>query len=172
MNRRYSLLAIGGLVFATALIWLIAIRFKSGLSETKVLTESVIQLHKASTHFPIGLLLASMAFDLAGVVFKNRGLHAAAFWSLLGGTAGAVVTLLFGILGNPLTDPTSDLTIKALRHQNVGILAAAVFGLLSVWRIAREGKMGRAEGVAYGVVLVAGAALISFTGYLGGHIYE
>ena len=103
---------------------------------------------------------------------RNRGLRSAAFWTLLAGTAGIVATLLLGILGNPFTDPSSEFTTKTLRHQRMGIIAAAIFGVLCFWRIAREGKMSKAEGVGYGIVLLAGVGLVSYTGYLGGHLLE
>ena len=54
----------------------------------------------------------------------------------------------------------------------MGIIAAAIFGLLCFWRIAREGKMSKAEGMGYGIVLLAGVGLVSYTGYLGGYLLE
>ena len=54
----------------------------------------------------------------------------------------------------------------------MGISAAAIFGVLCVWRIAREGKMSKTEAVGYGIVLLAGVGFICFTGYRGGHLLE
>lgn len=155
MTRRhyYALLALG-LLFGVA-IWIVATRFHGRLAEAHLGGESVIAIHKASTHFPIGLLLTS-----------------AAFWALLAGTLGAVGTTLLGLLGDPFATDASQLTIKVAAHQRVGIASVVIFGVICAWRLTRRQRLERAEGWIYGLVTLAGVALVTYTGYLGGHLLD
>jgi uncharacterized membrane protein len=172
MNRRhyYALLTLG--LVLGVLIWLVATRFHGRLSEAQLGGESVIALHKASTHFPIGLLLTSAAFDLAGVVFRRSDLTSAAFWTLLAGTVGAVGATLLGLLGDPFATDASQLAMKVAAHQRVGIASVVIFGVICAWRLTRRQKLGRIEGVFYSIVTLVGVALVSYTGYLGGHLLD
>ena len=106
-----------------------------------------------------------------------------AFWTLLLGVAGAAVTAVLGFVGNPFRDETgllgslgreydSELATKVVRHQWVGIVAFVIFGLLALWRVRRNGRMGRVEGLAYSALSVVGLLAVGMTGYLGGHVMD
>jgi uncharacterized membrane protein len=169
-RHSYALLAFGLLI--GVVIWIVATRFHGRLGEAHLGGESVIALHKASTHFPIGLLLTSAAFDLAGVILRRSDLKSAAFWTLLAGTLGAVGTTLLGLLGDPFATDASQLTVKVAAHQRVGIASVVVFGVICAWRLTRRQRLERTEGWLYGLITLAGVALVSYTGYLGGHLLD
>ena len=134
--------------------------------------ETMIQIHQASIHFPIGLLLTSAAFEVAALLLRRKDLNAAAFWTLLAGAAGAVGAAGAGLLGNPFATDVSAIGQKVLVHQKVGMVTAVVFVLLALWRVTRRGRTGTGEGLLIALVTLAGVALVSVTGYLGGHLMD
>ena len=140
--------------------------------EAKVWTESMTQLHAASAHFPIALLLTSATFEFAGLLLRRNDLQAAAFWAHLAGVAGASATVVIGYLGNPFAKDTSEMAAKVLLHQRAGTVTVVLFGLLAVWRVARGNRLTLVEGVFYALATLAGVAVVSATGYLGGHLLE
>ena len=140
--------------------------------EWKVGPEAITQIHAASAHFPIGLLLTSAAFEVAGLLLRRQDFTIVAFWTLLAGTAGAVGTAVVGFLGNPFVGDTSEMGQKVLLRQKVGSISAILFLLLAVWRVARRGRMGKAEGAVIALATLFGVAFVSATGYLGGHLME
>lgn len=50
-------------------------------------------------HFPIGLLLASVAFDVISLRVAEGSLPAAAYWMLTAGLVDGVVAALSGVIG-------------------------------------------------------------------------
>ena len=74
------------------------------------------ELHPIIVHFPIALLLTSLALDLAAVVFRRATLVEGATWALLLGAPGAVVALATGRLSehdvNTATAPTRSICIR------------------------------------------------------------
>src|SRR5580704_5103590 len=57
--------------------------------------------HGATVHFPIALVLCSGVLDLSGFLFpglaSRRGLHVAAYWTLLLGAMGTVPAVASGL---------------------------------------------------------------------------
>jgi uncharacterized membrane protein len=171
-ERSRSVTAVWILAALAAVVVWVAARANGRLVEAKLWTESMTQLHAASAHFPIALLLSSAFFDAAGLVSRRDDLRVAGFWSLLAGTLGAVATVVIGFLGNPFATDTSEIAAKVMLHQRVGVATAILFGLLTVWRVARGSRLTRLEGFLYTLVTLVGIVVVSVTGYLGGHLLE
>ena len=65
-------------------------------------------LHPLFVHFPIALLLSSVAFSWAGRLWQGKNFDQAAWYTLLLGLAGTLVTLITGLLaaqGVPADSP-------------------------------------------------------------------
>jgi uncharacterized membrane protein len=128
-------------------------------------------LHGGSTHFPIGLMIASVLFD-ALAYFLNRepykrDLHAAGFYTLLLGAAGCFAAVLSG------------LAISAWQFFGAGLLAKhhdfvwPAFGLmigLAVWRLVVRGGASRPAFGIYLIVAALTAVLMGAAGYFGGEL--
>src|SRR5919112_480016 len=69
--------------------------------EWNLFGESLTNLHRASAHFPIGLLMSSAFFDLLGLALRRDDLKAAGFWTHLLGVLAAAATVTLGLIGNP-----------------------------------------------------------------------
>jgi len=127
--------------------------------------------HGATVHFPLALAFVSGAADATAFVFAARpfarDLHAAGYWTMVGGALGsvpAVVSGLFltkgGLLGH-----------GALRmHHLFAWPAFALLVGLGTWRIC-TGPVGSRRpftGYLLGVAIAAG--LVSAAGYWGGEL--
>lgn len=129
---------------------------------------SLIELHMASAHFPIALLLTSVVCEAIGAVWKKAsGLRTTAFWTHILGTISAAATVALGWFGNPTRGKNNEFAQMVTVHQWWGIAALAIFALLAVWRLKRGPKCSRVETTAYALVSLLGVALVSITGYLG-----
>ncbi len=171
-HKRRNLALIGGAILLSCVAVLVASKWNGKAMEANVLGESVINLHKASTHFPIGLLLASAFLDTGALITGRADLRKAAFWTMVGGTLSCVLTVLFGFLGNPFAGDTGALAAKVALHQKVGIFSTALFGVLTLWRVGRESRFSKIESALFTVATLVAVAMISATGYLGGHLLD
>jgi len=142
---------------------------------------SVMELHMAAAHFPIGLLLSSAFFDAAGAVARRPQLRETAYWTHLLGVVAAVVTVTLGLWGNPFQDSVGflgnpfghsggEIGAMVVRHQWMGITSLVVFALLAVWRVRQRNDFGGPRLLAYAAVTMVGVLVVSVTGYLGSHI--
>ena len=152
-------------------------------AEFQLFGESLIDLHRASSHFPMGLLMSSVLFDALAILLRREDFRTTAFWTLMFGVAGAAGTLFLGLVGNPFLDEMgllgslskpydNELVAKAVQHQWAGIVAFITFSLLAIWRTLRRERFGRFEGFAYSALSLTGLAAVGLTGYLGGHLMD
>ncbi|RYG71137.1 DUF2231 domain-containing protein [bacterium] len=132
---------------------------------------TLIELHQASVHFPIGLLLTSVFCDAVGGIWKKAaGFRTTAYWTHMLGTVAAAVSVGLGWFGNPVRGQEGKFAQMVAVHQWWGIASLVVFALLAWWRLARREKRGSAESVSYAALSLLGVAIISITGYLGAHL--
>jgi uncharacterized membrane protein len=129
------------------------------------------KVHGAAVHFPIALVLCSWALDASGLLFPGlaarRGLHAASYWTLLGGALGTVPAVVSGLVMTRGVVLGHD----ALRlHHLFAWPAFALIVGLAAWRsLAPEFATRRAIGAYLGVASLAGI-LVSAAGYWGGEM--
>ena len=131
---------------------------------------SLIELHQASTHLSIGLLLGGVLFDGSATLFKKPVLRETAFWAQTGGTILLLATFLLGYLGNPFAGKGSELGQKAELHFYFACATLVTFGVLALWRVLRLRRMAKIEMAVYGFLTLIGVALIAVVGWMGGHI--
>jgi len=130
---------------------------------------SLIEFHQASTHFPIGLLLAAALFDFGSLAGRKTAWRDAAFWVQILGTFALLVTLASGYFGNSFHG-TGGEGQKATWHQNFAFITTGIFLLLAAWRLARRTKLRRLETAVYALLTLVAVAAISITGWMGSQI--
>ena len=126
-------------------------------------------LHPTLVHFPIGLFVLSLFFDLAAL-FAGAGnaLVRGAFYAMLGGVVMALIAALPGFVD--WLDIRRDHPAKPLATYHMALNLAAV-GLYVVNLLTRQGELDRAQPAILGVVLSAlGVGIIAVSGYLGGKL--
>jgi uncharacterized membrane protein len=135
---------------------------------------SLIEAHQGSTHLSIGLLMGALLFDLAAilVVKKRAPWREAALWMQVLGTLLLVFTFALGFYGNPLLHKHNEMAQKADWHFRFGVVTLCIFLFLTAWRVARWSKWRRVESTLYALATGLGIALISITGWMGGHIFD
>jgi uncharacterized membrane protein len=124
-------------------------------------------LHPILVHFPIALLFASVALNLAGYIFRIVNLTRAGFYLLALGVAGAGVAALVGpdhATGSAAADALLIL------HQNFALLTVALgVSLLLVRFFAAEGIVNP-WALLYFLVALTLLGVLALTGYYGGEL--
>jgi uncharacterized membrane protein len=92
------------------------------------------ELHPIVVHFPIALLITSVALDFAGVILRRAGLTTAATWCLILGVPGAFAALFSGFLSE--RDVQLALAGDLLHlHKVCAVLTTFSFSLLLLVRL-------------------------------------
>lgn len=94
----------------------------------------IAELHPIIVHFPIALLLSSVALDFAAVIFRRASLVEGATWTLALGTPGALAALASGWLSEK--DVNLALAGDLLHlHKVCAVLASVAFSVLLLLRL-------------------------------------
>ena len=92
------------------------------------------ELHPILVHFPLALLIASVALDIASVWIRRLGLSQAATWCLVLGAPGAGLALLSGWISERGIEATAPPQLLHL-HKVFAVLATLIFGTLLFVRL-------------------------------------
>jgi len=123
--------------------------------------------HPILIHFPIGLFIASVVFDLLAVWRKQPIFAAVAYYNLL----GAALTIPFAIATGfgAWHWQLEGAAIKGnLRLHMICALTSALLIFFLSWVRLRLRAKGRSPNVSYWAVTVVTLMLITLTGHLGG----
>jgi uncharacterized membrane protein len=128
-------------------------------------------LHGAAVHFPIALVTLSLALDGAGLLLPrpalSRGLHSAAYWTMLAGAAGTVPAVASGLFLSRGVILGHD----ALRmHHIFAWPAFAICVGAAAWRAMGGGSPGEAPPAGYVAAAALAAVLVAGAGYWGGEM--
>lgn len=127
-------------------------------------------LHPLFVHFPIALLLSSVALQWAGRFWPGRGLDRAAWYTLLLGLAGTVVTLATGLVAAQGVAADSPAAATLNLHRLLGIVTFVIFGVLAFWHWRSKGSVDGRWRVFYTLLQVVGVLLIAAVGFYGGEL--
>ncbi len=129
------------------------------------------RLHGGSTHFPIGLLIASFLFDFGAYVARRdpltRDLHAAAFYSLLLAALASFAAVFTGLM---LTRWQVGGAGNLAKHHLFLWPSFALLVGLAMWRLVVKDRASRPAFGAYLLVAAVGAVLMGIAGYWGGEM--
>jgi uncharacterized membrane protein len=128
------------------------------------------RLHAALNDLPIGLLLAAVLFDLLAVITKRLGFRQLGVWTMLVGAIGGAVAVLSGLQAEEHISHGDAVHRVMETHENLGLITLGVFGVLTLWRIVRERRMGALERTLSLVVSMVGAGFLVATGVYGGKL--
>jgi len=95
--------------------------------------EELINIHPLFVHFPIALLLTSVAFYLLGSVFKKEELLTAGKWALYFGALSAAVTVWTGLEAAKTAPHGGGTHEMMMAHQYIGYTVLGLSILLSLW---------------------------------------
>src|ERR1700693_3442948 len=125
--------------------------------------------HVVLIHFPIGLFIAGVAFDVAAEWRKRRGLAEVAYYNLLVAAVFTVPVVVTGILAWQFALEGQKLKGLLLLHLVLACASTAMIWL--VWwlhfRVRRRGQGLPSSRIPLELLAVA---VVSLTGHLGGVI--
>ena len=133
-----------------------------------------VKMHGGMTHFPIALVMASIAFDLAGVMvpdsadkLRRAGLRAAGFYTLI---LGALAS--FGAVASGLVISHGEIWGRGnlARHHTFLWPAFGLVIALAVWRLVVGNRASNRAFKVYLVASVLAGAVMGTAGYWGGEL--
>jgi uncharacterized membrane protein len=127
-------------------------------------------IHPLLVHFPIALLLTSVALSWAGLLWKGKGLEQAAWYTLLLGLAGTVVTLITGLIAAQSVPIDSPAQATLNTHKFFGIATFVIFGLQAMCAWRNKGRYSPGKRILHTAIQLGGVALIVAVGFFGGEL--
>ena len=118
-------------------------------------------------HFPIGLFIASVVFDLLAVWRKQPMFAAVAYYNLLGAALTIPIAIATGL--GAWQWQLEGATLKGnLRLHMICALTSALLIFFLCWMRSRLRAKGFSPGIAYFAVTLFALMAITLTGHLGG----
>src|SRR5918997_1531092 len=128
------------------------------------------RLHAALNDLPIALLIGAALFDVLAIVTKRVSFRLVSFWTLVLGAVGGVAAVVSGLQAEEHISHGDAVHRVMETHETLGLVTLAIFGLLALWRIVRERRMGSGERTAAVIVTLAGAGGLFATRLYGGRL--
>lgn len=126
------------------------------------------RLHAALNDLPAALLLVAVLFDLASAVIRRPSLRTAGYWMLIAGAVGAALAVVSGLQAEEHIAHGEAVHRLMETHEELALITLGVFGVLALWRIARERRMGAGERMVSLAVALVGTGVLVATGVYGG----
>ena len=129
------------------------------------------EMHGAITHFPVAFLIAGAAFDIGAIIFRKPVWREVSFWMLVGAVVMSVPSLVTGWLaGDKYTLGAAEPPAVFLWHRIAGFATGGLASFLLLWRVMAKDKLTRHARAASIVVATFIAAVVGYTGHLGGQM--
>jgi uncharacterized membrane protein len=123
--------------------------------------------HPVLIHFPIGLFIASVVFDLLAVWRKQPTLATVAYYNLLGAALTVPLAIATGL--GAWQWQLEGATIKGnLRLHMICAVTSALLIFFLSWLRSRLRNKDRLPGIAYWAITLVTLLVITLTGHLGG----
>jgi uncharacterized membrane protein len=133
-----------------------------------------IKMHGGMTHFPIALVMASIAFDLAGMVvpesadkLRRAGLRAAGFYTLILGALSSLGAVVSGLV---ISHGEIWGRGNLARHHTFLWPAFGLVMALAVWRLLVGNRSSSRAFKMYLAAAVITGLMMGTAGYWGGEL--
>lgn len=126
-------------------------------------------VHPMLIVLPLGLLSASVVFDIVYLVTDEPAFHAVAFWNIAAGVIGGLLAAVFGAWDWMHIPKGTRAKRIGLMHGGGNVVVVTLFALS--WLMRAGAPDYEASGVAYALSF-AGLALAAVTGWLGGELVD
>jgi uncharacterized membrane protein len=128
------------------------------------------RLHAALNDLPAALLLVAVLFELLALATRRESFRQVSFWTLIVGAIGGVAAVLSGLQAEENISHGDAVHRVMETHELLGFITLGIFGVLAVWRIWRERKMGTAERALALALALGGAGVLIATANYGGRL--
>lgn len=141
--------------------------FAAGAFDLKAALLAPHAQHPVIVHFPIALFIASVAFEVLALWWKQPVFASAAYFNLLAAAISIPFTIATGLAAWQFQ--LEGATLKGnLRLHLVFAITTATIILFLFWKRFRLRKSGRSPSAAYFALMALGLLTITLTGHLGG----
>jgi uncharacterized membrane protein len=128
------------------------------------------RLHAALNDLPTALLLTAVVFDWVALVTRRATFRQAGFWTMAVGAVGAAAAVISGLQAEDHIAHGEAVHRVMETHEQLALITLGVFAVLTLWRIAREKRMGARERLVTLLLSVAGVGVLFATANLGGRL--
>jgi uncharacterized membrane protein len=128
------------------------------------------RLHALLNDLPIALLVTAVFFDLLALATRRPSLRQVGFWTLIVGAVGGAVAVISGLQAEEHIAHGEAVHRVMETHEELGLITLGVFGVLALWRIFRERRMGNLERGVLTALSVGGLGFLVATGFYGGRL--
>jgi uncharacterized membrane protein len=127
----------------------------------------VQNVHPLFVHFPIALLLAAVALEVAWWLARRDWLRNSATVSLVLGTLGAIAAVITGLIASEAVKPADAAYSIVEAHESVAISVLCLAVVLTIRRLLNwDCRLSW----LFLLAMLAMAGLVAWTGYLGGRL--
>ena len=131
-----------------------------------------MELHPATVHFPVALLITSGISWIIYFITRNAEFKTVAFWLHTFGLIGVGLAILTGNLEIPVRISEAGRDVLST-HEILGYVIAWLYLILWLWHYFRKSSMSNKEAAAFASIFVISLALVVWTAFLGGKlVYE
>jgi uncharacterized membrane protein len=109
-------------------------------------------------------------FELAYLFTRRESLRTAAYWSLVVGALSTAAALFSGLRAEDAIQHGEAIHDIMEEHERFAWITLGFFGVVAVWRVLRETRMGRRERWTVALVGVVGLGFLVATGREGGEL--
>jgi uncharacterized membrane protein len=128
------------------------------------------RLHAALNDLPTALLVAAVLFDLIAAVTRRLGFRQASLYTLIFGALGAGAAVVSGLQAEEHIDHGDAVHRVMETHESLALVTLGIFGLLAIWRLLRESRMGTPERSVTLALALGGAGVLLATSVYGGRL--
>jgi uncharacterized membrane protein len=128
------------------------------------------RLHAALNDLPTALLVAAVLFDLIAAATRRPGFRLASLYVLVFGALGGAAAVLSGLQAEEHIEHGDAVHRVMETHETLAFVTLGIFGVLALWRVLRENRMGAAERAITLAVALGGAGVLITTSVYGGKL--
>ncbi len=128
------------------------------------------RLHALLNDFPIALLVTAVFFDLLALATRRAVLRQVGFSLMLVGALGAIVAVVSGLQAEEHIAHGEAVHQVMGTHEQFALISLGVFGVLALWRLFRERRMGAVERTVIVIASLGGTGVLFATGLYGGRL--
>jgi uncharacterized membrane protein len=128
------------------------------------------RLHAALNDLPAALLLIAVLFDLAAALARRPALRVIGFAVMLVGAVGGVLAVVSGLQAEEHIAHGEAVHRVMETHETLALVTLGIFGVLALWRVFRERRMGATERSVTLALSLGGVGVLIATAVLGGRL--
>jgi uncharacterized membrane protein len=128
------------------------------------------RVHAALNDLPTALLLTAVFFDVLALATKRQIFRQVSFWTLMVGAVGGALAVISGLQAEDHIEHGEAVHEVMETHEKLALITLGVFGVLALWRIVRERRMGNPERSVVLLLSLAGLAVLFATANYGGRL--